>query len=81
MKDIRAIIVEMARTEPRWGYTSVRDRPRSFGHYLSRATFAKTLKEHGLAPAPSRGRQRSWASFLKTQGAGIAAMDFTTVEV
>lgn len=54
---------------------------RNLGHRVSRATVAKILKEHGLEPAPQRGRQRSWANFLKTQWAGIAAMDFTTVEV
>ena len=41
---------------------------------------AKILKEHGLEPAPKRGRRLSWAAFLQAQWAGIAAMDFTTVE-
>jgi hypothetical protein len=81
MKDIRVMIVEMARTEPRCGYTSIRDRLRNLGHHVCRATVAKILKEHGLEPAPQRGRQRSWANFLTTQWTGIAAMDFTTVEV
>ena len=80
-QDVRSMIVEMARTEPRWGYTSIRDRLRNLGHHVSRATVAKILKEHGLEPAPLRERQRSWSAFLKAQWAGIAAMDFTTVEV
>ncbi len=75
MKDIRVMIVEMAQTEPRWGYTGIRDRLSNLGHHAGRATVAKILKEHGREPAPPRGRQRSWANFLKTQWAGIAAMD------
>ena len=80
-QDVQHLIVEMARTQPRWGYTSISDRLRNLGHHVSRATVAKILKEHGLEPAPKRGRQRCWSAFLKTQWAGIAAMDFTTVEV
>lgn len=79
--DVRDLIVEMARTQPGWGYGSISDRLRNLGHKVSRATVAKILKEHGLEPAPKRSRQRSWSAFLKTQWAGIAAMDFTNVEV
>jgi putative transposase len=79
--EVGALIVEMARTEPRWGYTSIRDRLRNLGHRVSRATVAKILKAHGLEPAPKRSRGNSWSAFLKAHWAGIAAMDFTTVEV
>jgi len=79
--EVGALIVEMARTEPRWGYTSIRDRLRNLGHRVSRATVAKILKAHGLEPAPNRSRGNSWSAFLKAHWAGIAAMDFTTVEV
>jgi transposase InsO family protein len=79
--EVGALIVEMARTEPRWGYTSIRDRLGNLGHRVSRATVAKILKAHGLEPAPKRSRGNSWSAFLKAHWAGIAAMDFTTVEV
>jgi hypothetical protein len=79
--EVGALIVEMARTEPRWGYTSIRDRLRNLGHRVSRATVAKILKAHGWEPAPKRSRGNSWSAFLKAHWAGIAAMDFTTVEV
>jgi transposase InsO family protein len=79
--EVRDLILEMARTEPRWGYTSIRDRLRNLGHRVSRATVANILKAHGLEPAPKRSRRTSWSAFLKAQWAGLAAMDFTTVEV
>jgi hypothetical protein len=50
--EIRRLIVEMARTESRWGYTSIRDRLRNLGYRVSRATVANVLKAHGLEPAP-----------------------------
>ncbi len=79
--EVRALIVEMARTDSRWGYTSIRDRLRNLGHLVSRATVATVLKEQGLEPAPKRSRGNSWSAFLKAHWTGIAAMDFTTVEV
>jgi hypothetical protein len=66
--EVGALIVAMARTEPRWGYRSIRDRLRNLGHRVSRATVAKILKAHGLEPAPKRSRGNSWAAFLKAHG-------------
>lgn len=79
--EVRSLIVEMARTESRWGYTSIRDRLRNLGYRVSRATVANVLKEHGLEPAPQRSRGTSWSTFLKAHWTGLAAIDFTTVEV
>ncbi len=79
--ELRNLIVEMARSSPRWGYTRVQDRLRNLGYRVGRTMVARILKEHGLEPAPKRSRGTSWTTFLKAQWAGIAAIDFTTVEV
>jgi len=79
--EVRRLIVEMARTESRWGYTSIRDRLRNLGCRVSRATVANVLKAHGLEPVPKRSRGTAWSTFLKAHWAGLAAIDFTTVEV
>ena len=50
------------------------------GLSVGRSTIARVLLEHGLTPAPERGRRMPWRTFLRAQGA-IAAMDFFTVEV
>jgi putative transposase len=78
---IRNLILEMARISPRWGYTSIQDRLGNLGYRVGRATVARILKEHGLEPAPKRSRGVSWTTFLKAQWSGMAAIDFTTVEV
>ena len=79
--EVRALILEMVRTESRWGYTAIRDRLRNLGYRVSRTTVANVLKEGGLEPAPKRRRRTSWSAFLKAQWPGLAAIDFTTVEV
>ena len=71
----------MARAAPRWGYTSIQNRLSNLGHRVSRSTVARILKEHGLEPAAKRSRGMTWTAFLKAQWAGMAAIDFTTVEV
>ena len=79
--DVRNLIIEMARASPRWGYTSIQNRLSNRGHRVSRSTVARILKEHGLEPAAKRSRGMTWTAFLKAQWAGMAAIDFTTVEV
>lgn len=55
---VRNMILEMARTSPRWGYTSIQDRLCNLGYRVGRATVARVLKENGLEPAPKRsGRE------------------------
>jgi hypothetical protein len=51
------------------------------GHEVGRATIKRILKEHGIDPAPTRGRGLSWATFIKAHLAAITAADFFTVEV
>jgi putative transposase len=45
----------------------------------ARSTIAKTLKDHGIRPAPDR--PTSWRTFLKAHADVIAAADFFTTEV
>jgi transposase InsO family protein len=39
------------------------------------------LTEHGIEPAPLRGRRMPWSTFLKAHWGAIAAADFFSVEV
>ena len=80
-QEVRVLILEFARNDSNWGYTSIRDRLRNLGHRISRSTVASVLREHGVEPAPKRGRRTSWSTFLKAHWPRLAAIDFTTVEV
>ena len=55
-KDIRELIVRVARENPTWGYTRLRGALKNLRHELGRNTIKRLLAEHGIAPAPERGR-------------------------
>jgi putative transposase len=67
--------------EPDLGYTRLRGALGNLGHELGRNTIKRILAEHGLAPAPKRGKTMPWKIFLKAHFGVIAATDFFTVEV
>ena len=50
-KDIRELIVRVARENPTWGYTRLRGALKNLGHELGRNTIKRILAEHGIAPA------------------------------
>jgi transposase InsO family protein len=79
MKEIRRLIVEMAEENPSWGYARIQGALKHLDHRVARSTIAKTLKEHGLGPAPER--PMSWATFVRSHAHLIAAADFFTTEV
>ena len=54
--DIRELIVRVAQENPTWGYTRLRGALKNLGHELGRNTIKRILAEHGIAPAPERGR-------------------------
>ena len=80
-KDIRELIVRVAQENPTWGYTRLRGALKNLGHKLGRNTIKRLLAEHGIAPAPERGRSMSWSTFIKAHWGAIAATDLFTVEV
>ena len=79
--EVRALIVELARDDSNWGYSSIRDRLENLGHRVNRSTVASVLKALGIDPAPRRGKRMSWATFMKAHWLNVAAIDFTTVKV
>ncbi len=79
--EIRRLIVTMAMENGKWGYTRIRGALRNLGHEIGRNTIKRVLREEGLDPAPERGRQTPWASFIEEHLGAIAAADFFNVEV
>ena len=80
-KDIRELIVRVAQENPTWGYTRLRGALKNLGHELGRNIIKRILAEHGIAPAPERGKSMSWSTFIKAHWGAIAATDLFTVEV
>jgi putative transposase len=81
MKQIADLTVRFAQENPRWGYTTIQGVLANLGHRVSRTTIANVLKQHGIDPAPRRGKHSTWRTFLKSHWDCIAATDFFTVEV
>jgi putative transposase len=75
----RALILRLARENPRWGYQRIRGELAKLGLRVSATAIRRLLGRHGLGPAPRRGGV-SWRVFLRQQAAGILACDFFTVE-
>lgn len=75
------LIVRMATENPSWGYTRIQGALANLGHHVGRGTIANRLREHGIDPAPKRGKHTPWSTFLKAHWETIAATDFFTVEV
>jgi putative transposase len=79
MKEIRELVVRFAEENSTWGYCRIQGALRNLGHRVAPSTIAKTLREHGIKPAPDR--LTSWRVFLKAHWGDIAATDFFTTEV
>lgn len=71
----------MATENPSWGYTRIRGALSNLGHTVGRSTVARILADHGIEPAPERGKGMPWSTFLAAHWGAIAAADFFTVEV
>nr|MDP9343596.1 helix-turn-helix domain-containing protein [Actinomycetota bacterium] len=76
--EVRALILRLARENPRWGYMRIRGELLKLGVRVSATTIATALRRAGLGPAPRRGP--TWSQFLRHQAAGMLACDFLTVE-
>ena len=71
----------MATENPTWGDTRIRGGLQGLGHDVARNTIKAILRDHGIAPAPERGRRTPWKTFLAAHWDGLAAADCFTVEV
>jgi putative transposase len=56
-RDIREMIVRMAKENLTWGYTRILGALKNLGLKSSRGTIANVLKENGIEGAPNRGRR------------------------
>jgi hypothetical protein len=80
-EELVALVVRMARENRSWGYTRIQGAMANLGYRLGRGTIRRILKDHGVEPAPERGKGMPWALFLKAHWKVLAASDFFTVEV
>jgi hypothetical protein len=78
-RDIRRLIAQLARDNPRWGYLRIVGELKGLGVVVSATTVKKVLREEGLGPAGKR-RGPSWREFLRAQAKSMMAVDFFAVD-
>jgi transposase len=78
-EQVVALILRLARENPRWGYQRIQGELKKLGVSVSATTIRTVLLGNGLRPAPRRS-STTWRDFLRAQATGIITTDFFTVE-
>ena len=79
--EIEALIVRMAIENPTWGQERIEGKLETMEIHLSPRTIGAILDRHGVKPAPERGTDSTWKSFVSDHLDVLAATDFFTVDV
>ena len=78
-REIRALVLRLARDNPRWGYQRIVGELKGLGMAVSATTVRTWLRAAGLGPAGTRGGMK-WGEFVRTHRRSLLAVDFFTVE-
>jgi len=79
-RNIRALVLRLARENPGWGYRRIHGELAGLGVRIPASTVWEILKKAGIDPAPRRTGP-TWSLFLRSQAEVILACDFFTADL
>ena len=79
-RNIRALVLRLARENPGWGYRRIHGELAGLGVKIAPSTAWEILKNAGIDPAPRRTGP-GWSQFLRSQAETILACDFFTADL
>ena len=78
--EIEALILRLARENPRWGHRRIQGELGKHGHAVSASAVRAALRRHRVPPAPQRRRATSRRDLIRSHKDQLLACDFFTVE-
>ena len=78
-REIRHLVLRLARDNPRWGYQRIVGELKGLGMPVSATTVRTWLRAAGLGPSGTR-RGITWREFVRAHRHSLLAVDFFTVE-
>ena len=77
--EVVALVLRLARENPRWGYLRIVGELKKLGVILSATSVRNVLRRHRLKPSPRRSGP-TWGEFLRAQASATLACDFFHVD-
>jgi hypothetical protein len=79
-RNIRALVLRLARENPGWGYRRIHGELAGLGAKVAASTVWAILNKAGMDPAPRRTAP-TWPQFLRSQAEAILACDVFTADL